>query len=83
MDHLKLTLARQLGGPLTAAKGSGMKQKGCSKPVQCMRMRIITELEHCTTGGLTSGGEKPLQTHICSSRALAPRAPGGSPVKPH
>lgn len=44
IHHLKLMLARQLGRHLTAAKGSGMKQKSYSKPVQCIRMRTITKL---------------------------------------
>lgn len=55
LDHLKLMLARQLERPLTAAKGSGMKQKDYSKPVQCTR--TITKLQQCMTGGVTNGEE--------------------------
>ena len=75
INHLKLILAGLLGRPLSAAKSSKMKQKGNFKPVQCIRMRTIAKVKRPTAGGVTSGEKGPLQIHIFSSGAFAPRAP--------
>lgn len=82
-QSLKPTSARLLGRPLTAAKSSEMKQKGYFKSVQHTKMRITAKLKHPRAGGVSSGKEGPLWTHICS--AFAPRVPWCSRVivRPH